>query len=59
MIIVSKDPEDRDWKIDKYISKCKAAYPNEEPPSYEEVGEIIDKWDNMNRHITYPMAGAV
>ncbi|GMA99148.1 hypothetical protein [Pelosinus sp. IPA-1] len=54
---MAKDPESRDWKIDKYISKCIAIDPDKEPPSYEEVGQIIDKWDNMGRHITYPMAG--
>jgi hypothetical protein len=31
--------------------------PDKELPSYEEVGKLIDKWDNMGRHITYPMAG--
>lgn len=55
-VIIPKDPEPRDWKIEKYISKCKAANPNE-PPSYEEVGIIIDKWDGEGRHITYPLAG--
>jgi hypothetical protein len=54
---MSKDPEDRDWKIDKYMSKYKAIHPDEEQPTYEEIGELIDKWDGMNRHITYPMAG--
>ena len=54
---MAKDPEPRDWKIDKYISKCVAMDPDKEPPPYEEVGELIDKWDNMGRHITYPMAG--
>lgn len=52
-----KDPESRDWKIDKYISKCIAIDPDKEPPTYEEVSKIIDNWDNMNRHITYPAAG--
>jgi hypothetical protein len=56
-IIAPKDPEPRDWKIEKYISKCKAATPNEPPPSYEDVGIIVDKWDSMGRHITYPPAG--
>ena len=56
---MAKDPEDRDWKIDKFISKLIAINPNKKPHSYEEVGEIIDKWDNMGRHITYPAAGTL
>ncbi|AIF53534.1 hypothetical protein [Pelosinus sp. UFO1] len=54
---MAKDPESRDWKIDKYISKYIAIDPDKEPPTYEEVGQIIDKWDAIGRHITYPMAG--
>jgi hypothetical protein len=57
VFVMAKDPEPRDWKIDKYISKCIAMDPDKELPSYEEVGKLIDKWDNMGRHITYPMAG--
>lgn len=53
---MAKDPESREWKIDKYSSKCKAINPNN-VPTYEEVGKIIDDFDNRNRHVTYPLAG--
>jgi hypothetical protein len=56
-VIIPKDPEPRDWKIEKYLSKYKAAYPNNEQLTYEEVGLLIDKWDGEGRHITYPLAG--
>lgn len=56
-VIIPKDPESRDWKINKYLSKYKAAYPNSKQLTYEEVGILIDKWEGEGRHITYPLAG--
>lgn len=53
---MARDPQSRDWKIDKFMSKYIAAFPERKPLTYEEVGEIIDNWDRMERHITYPMA---
>lgn len=55
--VIPNDPEPRDWKIEKYLSKFKAAHPNEKQPTYSEVAFLIDKWDAIGRHITYPLAG--
>lgn len=54
---MSRDPEGRDFKISKYISKYKATYRNETPPPYHAVAKIIDKWDSIGRNITYPLGG--
>ena len=50
------DIESREWKINKYISKCRAINPDK-VPTYEEAGKIIDNFINNNRHVTYPLAG--
>lgn len=56
-VCMPKDPEPRDWKIEKYRSKFKAAFPDMKQPTYEEAGALIDQWDREGRHITYPLAG--
>lgn len=43
--------------IAKFISKFRAAYPNQEPPSYEDVKAYIEERQSKNKHIVYPLAG--
>ncbi|MDU2065921.1 MAG: metallophosphoesterase [Sporomusaceae bacterium] len=50
-------PELRDWKIEKYLSKFKATFPEKKAPCYDEIGNLIDKLEAEGRHITYPLPG--
>jgi hypothetical protein len=51
------EEQDRIWKIDKFISKYKAANPGKQPPSCEEVEKYIKDRERQGKHIAYPLAG--
>lgn len=52
-----RDLESRKWKISKFLSKAKVAYPAEQQPTYEQVAAYIDECEKLGKHITYPLAG--
>jgi len=51
--------DDREYMIDKYLSKFTAAYPNKPQPNRDEVAIYVDKRIRLNKQITYPLVGLV
>ncbi|WP_371381837.1 hypothetical protein [Sporomusa aerivorans] len=49
--------EKRDFEIDKFIAKYKAAFPDREEPPRELVAQWIEKMIETTGHITYPLCG--
>lgn len=46
-----------EYQIQKFISKYKAAYPDKEVPSREEIEAYINERTAQGKHIIYPLAG--
>lgn len=52
-----QDTETRDWKVRKFLAKFATAYPGKKPPTYTEIGEMVDRIESLGQHVTYPLAG--